>query len=139
MKGFKLLTFGFVLTVAMFFACKQDPKAIMDATTYEQIGRFCPASSDRKDWIVYYFDGDCSMCIAKVKYIQNKVADSLGLKPVFIAQTLNPEILKFNLSTAGINSCVYIDKNNNFIKKLYSGQVLRVNSNRNYEIIELDQ
>lgn len=81
--------------------------------------------------IIYYFDGDCPMCLAKVRAIENYLKENKSdMAPVFIARTMNPQMMQFNLDKLKVTSQTYAEKNNEFEKDLNFNMITKINSNR---------
>lgn len=99
--------------------------------TYEKIVKFCPGGY-RKVMLVYYFDGDCAMCLGKASYIE-KYANARGLKPVLIAKTMNPAEFRYNLQKLNIRTCVYMEENLEFENKINFMKVTKIDVDRNVQ------
>ena len=126
----------YIIVPAMFLiilisGCNSTPKVYMNASHYNSIKKLC--AKTKPVLIVYYYDGDCSLCIAKVKFLDSKFRDSEDTNTVFISKTLNPSILKFNLDNLKLHSCLYDDQKNDFSHVLKLNQVLKINSDRSFE------
>ena len=125
----RLLT---VMLVAVFCACRPATKVYINQKLYNRISSICP-DSNNSPIVLYYFDGDCSICIAKARYIETTLIKSKNaMKPIFIARTINPEVLKFNIRNAQIKSCVFIDNGNSFEHDFTLLQILKIDQDRSF-------
>ncbi|KRT14627.1 hypothetical protein ASU31_18330 [Pedobacter ginsenosidimutans] len=105
-----------------------DHNQYMDELTYKQLTKI--GHSD-DILLVYYFDGDCSMCLAKVKAIEKYTsAAKSGLSPVFIAKTMNPQVMHFNLAQLNVKSAVYQERHNEFEKAIVFNKITKINPKR---------
>jgi predicted DCC family thiol-disulfide oxidoreductase YuxK len=101
----------------------------MDNKTYKQLIHLIPDVKDTNS-LIYYFDGDCSMCIGKVKYIETKELPKKALKLIFIARTQNPALLEFNTKSLSIKSSIYIEKHNEFAQVLKFDGIIELNRDK---------
>lgn len=98
---------------------------------YQKIVKICPGGN-RKVMLVYYFDGDCAMCLGKASYIE-KYANARGLKPVLIAKTMNPAEFRYNLQKLNIRTYVYMEENREFENKISFMKVTKMNIDRSIQ------
>jgi hypothetical protein len=103
----------------------------ISGVTYQKILKICP-SENRDELLVYYFDGDCSICLAKASYVE-KYAQTHHLKPILIAKTLNPTEFQLNLSKLNIRACVHIEANQEFENKISFMNVIKVSTDLHIE------
>ena len=125
-----------VILIMTLSACNFARKDYMNKSEYDTIINLNPKNKNA-DLVIYYFDGDCSLCIAKVRYIEKVLKNNRYVKLLFIAKTLNPDILKFNLNNIKLKSYVFIDKNDFFNNKLNMNEVIRLNMDRSQSVYEI--
>jgi hypothetical protein len=80
--------------------------------------------------IIYYFDGDCTMCIAKVKNMQDSRKRFDGAKMIFIARTANPIVMRFNLNNVAPDAEVAIDNSDLLLDVLPFNKISKLNTDR---------
>lgn len=101
----KLIEFKYVcllyLIINIVASCTQKHVTKLNDrdNTYKTITSFFPLNTKKIG--VYYYDGDCAFCIAKMRQINNLLGNENKL--VFIAQTSNEQIFKFNTSKFKLN------------------------------------
>lgn len=132
----RFIIFVFLLVLLFHSGCKHHSSKYLDAKTYSKLVGTC-SNLKNKDLIVYYFDGDCGICLAKVNFLEKKYSSNENLNLLFIARTFNPDILKYNLTTQKIRSCVYIEHQNEFEKALKFDNVIELNTDRSYRYIDV--
>lgn len=124
------------LILLFYSGCKHYSSQYLNVKTYSKLTGTCNGLKN-KDLIVYYFDGDCGICLAKVNFLEKKYRSNESLNLLFIARTFNPDVLKYNLTTQKISSCVYIEHQNEFEKVLKFDNVIELNTDRSYHDIEI--
>src|ERR1700744_3309163 len=119
-----------LLLVVLAISCNAPaPKEIMNKSLYERVAGLCPGPA-KNDLVIYYFDGDCTMCLAKERFIEQKLKNKNSIRPVFIAKTRNPRSVEFTLHSLNIASCVYVEKDNEFEKTLNFLKIVKVDKDR---------
>ena len=135
----RLKSIAIVLAIlSINYSCQnshiQKKQEKISADGYQKIIGVCPDAA-RKNILLYYFDGDCAICLGKASYIE-KYAIAHRLKPVLIAKTLNPAVLQYNIKNLNIQTCILIEKNQEFEKELDFMKVTKVSvdgSMENYD------
>lgn len=127
-----------VLSVICFFYCctRQHKKSILSFKTSSSFLTMCPELKGKK-YLVYYFDGDCSFCIAKILNVQKEAAGKKEYGVLLVARTFNPELLAFNLKQYKISSCIIYEKHNDFNNELMINHVMCVEKNREIFLYDL--
>jgi hypothetical protein len=110
----------------------QDSVSYLDKNTYEKLMNLCP-DKNISDLIVYYFDGDCSICLGKAREVDSLCRQIQSTRVVFIAKAINPAIFIPRWNGLKIRSCVYIERNNEFEKSLKLLKVTKINTDRSEE------
>lgn len=130
-RSMRIATFLAIVTLVCSCQNRHVPQnqEKVSRATYQKILRICPAAV-RKVLLVYYFDGDCAICLGKASYIE-KYANARGLTPVFIAKTLNPAEFQYNLKKLNVLACVHIEENHEFENKIFFMKVMKIDVGRN--------
>lgn len=119
-----------VLAIAgICFGCSKNA-TYLNEKVYSRLQNICAGAKDA-NLLVYYFDGDCALCLAKANAIEHyAVKNPDNLKPIFIAKTMNPQSLQFNVNKLNLSSCVYVEKNREFEKDLNFMKVTKIAPDR---------
>jgi len=116
------------LLLLLFAQGCRDHNTYMQERTFRQIKTISP---NAEGMLIYYFDGDCSMCLAKVKAIEQFARRGHSeFTPVFIAKTTNPKGMRFNLAQLHITTPVYEEQNNEFERSITFNTVTQVDHKR---------
>ena len=125
------------LGILIFSGCEN--RRYLDVASYNKIISLCPNSGTKNNnVIVYYFDGDCGLCIAKVIFLEKKYSNDTNVNLIFIAKTLNPDVLKYNLSDKKIKSCVYFENGNEFEKILNFEKLIKLYTDHSYRDLDIN-
>jgi hypothetical protein len=115
-----------LVLVLLVFALCNSPKRRLPTVAYNKITNSCKELNGF-DLHIYYFDGDCSLCIAKLLEQEDKVKNEKDVRAVFIAKTRNAATLEYNLQDKNIKSCVIIDKGEEYASFFKLNQIVLVN------------
>lgn len=123
-----------ILTILsfVFIKCDNPAKTYIDKSVYNKIITNCSAL-ENLSLVIYYFDGDCSLCIARLIEIEGDLINKKDVKAIFIAKTKNAAAFFYNLKTSGVKSCVIIEKENLFNQYFRLNEIIRVNKDRAIE------
>ncbi|WCT13773.1 hypothetical protein [Mucilaginibacter jinjuensis] len=110
---------------------QQNKTENISGDIYRKILKICP-SENQEELLVYYFDGDCSMCLAKASYVE-KYAQTHHLRPILIAKTLNPTGFRLNLSKLNVRACVRVEENREFENKVDFMKVTKISTDLHVE------
>ena len=121
------------ITITLTYSCQhhyvQQNQEKITNDIFKKIAEICPGEI-RNGMLVYYFDGDCAICLGKASYVE-KYANARGLKPVLIAKTLNPAEFNYNVEKLNVHACVYIEKNREFENHISFMKVAKIDADRN--------
>ncbi len=127
-KGRSILLIHAFFLMLSLSNCGVAKKDYLQPAAYEKMLAI-DNSLKGKDLLVYYFDGDCSFCIAKLITME-KENNKDGARRVYIAKTSDPVVFSFNIKENGVTAPVYIDNDNFFPAFLQLNRVARVNADR---------
>lgn len=83
-------------------------KMYIEPKDYNDIIMQCP-SLKASNIIVYYFNGDCSICVGKILQVEHDLKKSMNAEALYIAKTSDPSFLTYSLKRNHITSCVIIE------------------------------
>jgi hypothetical protein len=127
------------MSIGILIFCGCENRRYLDLAGYNKIISLCPSPDIKnEDMIVYYFDGDCGLCLAKVIFLEKRYSNDTNVKLIFIAKTLNPDVLKYNLSDKKIKSCVYLENKNEFEKILSFEKTIKLYTDRSYYDLDIE-
>lgn len=107
----------------------QDNSTRIDKVYFNKLVKL-DESYRNEDLIVYYFDGDCALCLAKVKYLEEKKSILKNTKVLFLTKTINPEAMRFSLSKIVPGVIVHLDNANQFAGILSFNKITKINNDR---------
>lgn len=110
MKKSRISVFIIFCLGIILLACNAAPKVKISNGLYSYLNGNCH-EEDKKNRVVYYFDGDCSFCIGRVIELDERFRNSKDTMSINIALTRNPAYLKFQLKERNISPCVIISTN----------------------------
>ena len=127
----------FVITLVCICStgCVNQPisRKTIDKTVYAKIAMLCP---DIRSKVVniYYFDGDCSICISKAMDLENEFRGNAMEKVLYIATTQNEYAARFNIENIGIKSCYIISDSAEYNSFFSLNTITKID--KNLKIIE---
>jgi|GEM_PF-2967628 len=101
----------------------------MNNTTYNELSTLLSGFKGNNS-LIYYFDGDCSICIGKVKYIESNELKKGEFNLFFIARTRDPAMLKFNTDALKIKSHITIEKNDEYANALKFNEIIMIKEDK---------
>ena len=98
----RLMAFGLLLV-----ACNNSIKDHISDELFAFLKNNCH-TNERKNVVVYYFDGDCSFCIGQVIELEERYKKNKDTTAINIAKTRNPAYLRFQLKEENISPCIIV-------------------------------
>ena len=102
-------------------ACNSKPRKQISDELFTFLNTSCQYHG-KKNAVVYYFDGDCSFCIAQVIALEERFGKSKDTMAINIARTRNPAYLRFQLKESKISPCIIIPQDSTHIDTLIRKQ-----------------
>ncbi len=127
---------GVFFIIFLQINCNNDSKVKplgkkIDKEIYDLIMKEC-LSFTHKKVLVYYMDGDCSICIGKAKELEsNNEYSKDETKFVLMAVTNNINLFKNNMLVAKFRSCVIIDQSREYNTYLPLHSVTTIDEDKN--------
>ena len=95
----------------MLPSCIHQNNSKRESILFDKALKVDSISSLKQRKIVYVFNGNCSLCVLKLKELQDKIAN-ISIKPIFIATQADADILTYNLEQINFKYQVIIDSLN---------------------------
>lgn len=103
----KLNYFFYFILTAFSIGCNKSSNEYISPDLLDQLNNVCPNSEDSNK-VIYYFNGDCSVCFANMVEIEKRFAFQSNTKMIMIAKTEDPRLFNYLLEGFTINACVII-------------------------------
>jgi hypothetical protein len=78
---------------------------------------------------VFYFDGDCSLCIGKLKAVKDLISTQKANKLYLLALTRDTISFKYNMEKNDIKDPIFIFSSDTAIKSLNLNELLMIDKN----------
>ena len=122
--------------IALFISCNSVKQKQFSSSTYASLSAKC-GHKNTSDVLIYYFDGDCSFCFSKIKFLSDAYKSQSNVELIFIAKTLNPLIFKHNFNKLNVRGCIYINNDHSFDKTVKINDILVVRPDLSYKEYEI--
>lgn len=102
----------------------------IDSLVYNKLIDSCSVATN-KEIFLYYFDGDCPLCLGEAKEMEETIKNRDDITTLFIVTTANPELFENNINRLHLQSCIIIDNELNFTKTFKFNSKIRIDSAMN--------
>ncbi|WP_164974258.1 hypothetical protein [Filimonas effusa] len=125
-----------LLVILFSVGCESGSENKLADNSYKLLTGKCQ-SLHEKDFLVYYFDGDCSVCYAKVLLLKEQYPEYEN-RILLVAKTQKPQLLLYNLNANNVKYCLTIDSTGSFGKEANLGynKVTFIKKDRTYVVKE---
>lgn len=136
-KFIKIVALSFVLG-----ACSSNPKKQISDELFTVLKKSCQHEA-KKNVVVYYFNGDCSFCIAQVIELEERFGKNQDTMVINIAKTKNPAYLRFQMKESKIMPCMVLTTDSTHNDTLIRNQfefdkMYLIDGNKNIEPFKLN-
>ncbi|TXJ22269.1 MAG: hypothetical protein E6Q24_21330 [Chitinophagaceae bacterium] len=98
-----------VLSTPFLFCTHANSSAIyLEQATYDKLAAPC-AKEGKDHLIVYYFNGECSICFAKIIQIESELKNKPNTRAVYLAQTIDSALVSYSLKKNNVSACLLVE------------------------------
>ncbi len=108
-SGILVIIFVLLLTGPFLFCANTNSApAYMEQSIYDKLAKPCAKEGEDR-LIVYYFNGECAICFAKIIQIESELRNKPDTRAVYLAQTIDSALVSYNLKKNNIQACLLVE------------------------------